>query len=107
MASTTYDINVRYKLQDQATDKAKKLGNELDRTSKKASGLGSTLKGIAGAAALGFGFRAGKKWLIDYNSEMDAANSSTAPAPSAFSGVAELGLTVMIGKPWVIFDCTV
>ena len=40
-------------------------------------------------------------------SEMVAANASTAPAPSASSGAAEFGLTVMIGVPWVTFAWTV
>ena len=40
-------------------------------------------------------------------SEMVAANASTAPAPSASSGAAELGLTVMIGVPWVTLAVTV
>ena len=40
-------------------------------------------------------------------SEIVAANSSTVPAPEASSGVAALGLTVMIGVPWVTLACTV
>ena len=40
-------------------------------------------------------------------SEIVAANSSTAPAPSDSSGAAELGLTVMIGVPWVTLAWTV
>ena len=40
-------------------------------------------------------------------SDTVAANSSTAPAPAASSGVAELGLTVMIGVPLVTFAVTV
>ena len=40
-------------------------------------------------------------------SEIVAANSSFAAAPSDSSGAAELGLTVMIGVPLVTFACTV
>jgi hypothetical protein len=40
-------------------------------------------------------------------SDTVAANSSTAAAPSAASGVAELGLTVMIGVPLVTLALTV
>ena len=40
-------------------------------------------------------------------SEIVAANSSLAAAPSDSSGAAELGLTVMIGVPWVTFAWTV
>ena len=40
-------------------------------------------------------------------SEIVGANSSTAPAPAVSSGVAELGLTVMIGVPWVTLAWTV
>jgi hypothetical protein len=40
-------------------------------------------------------------------SEIDAANSSVAAAPSVSSGVAALGLTVMIGVPRVTFAWTV
>ncbi len=40
-------------------------------------------------------------------SEMVAANSSFAAAPSLSSGAAELGLTVMIGVPLVILAVTV
>ena len=38
---------------------------------------------------------------------MVTANASTAAAPSVSSGAAELGLTVMIGVPWVTFAVTV
>ena len=38
---------------------------------------------------------------------MVAANSSTAPAPSASSGAAAFGFTVMIGVPLVTFALTV
>jgi hypothetical protein len=40
-------------------------------------------------------------------SEIAAANSSLAAAPSDSSGAAELGLTVMIGVPVVTFAWTV
>ena len=40
-------------------------------------------------------------------SEIVAAKSSAAPAPSTFSGVVEFGLTVMIGVPLVTLACTV
>lgn len=35
-------------------------------------------------------------------SEIEGENCSTVPAPAVSSGAAELGLTVMIGVPWVI-----
>jgi len=73
-ATTTYDINVRYKLEDKATKGAEKIGTELQKTERHGRSLLSTMKLVATGAAIGFGFRAGKKWLIDYNSEMDAAN---------------------------------
>lgn len=71
MAATTYDINVRYRLEDRASQGAKRLGGELDRTSKKASGLGRAMKAALGAAAIGYGLRTAKKWLIDYNSSLE------------------------------------
>jgi hypothetical protein len=40
-------------------------------------------------------------------SEICAVNSSTVPAPADSSGAAELGLTVMIGVPWVTLAVTV
>ena len=40
-------------------------------------------------------------------SETVTANTSTVPAPAASSGVAALGLTVMIGVPLVTLACTV
>ena len=50
MATTTYDINVRYKLEDRATKGAKKIGRSLQKTSRHAIGLGSTLKNVAALA---------------------------------------------------------
>jgi hypothetical protein len=38
---------------------------------------------------------------------MVAANASTVPAPADSSGLAALGLTVMIGVPWVTLAVTV
>ena len=46
-------------------------------------------------------------WAFLAESEIVAANSSTVPAPSDSSGAAELGLTVMIGVPWVTLAVTV
>lgn len=73
MATTTYDINVRYQLQDKVSQPMKGMGKEIQKTNRHGRNLVSTMKLVMGAAVLGFGFRAGKKWLIDYNSEMDSA----------------------------------
>ena len=72
-ASTTYDINVRYQLQDKPSKPAAKIGTELQKTARHGRSLLSTMKVVAAGAALGFGFRVGKKWLIDYNAQMDGA----------------------------------
>jgi len=72
-STTTYDINVRYQLQDKASKGAAKIGGELQKTARHGRSLLSTMKVVAAGAAVGFGFRLGKKWLIDYNAEMDGA----------------------------------
>lgn len=70
MASTTYDINVRYKLEDRASKGAKSIGTEIQKTTRHGKKLLSTMKVLAAGAVVGFGLRAGKKWLIDYNSSL-------------------------------------
>ncbi len=70
MATTTYDINVRYQLEDRATKGAKKIGSSLQKTSRHAIGLGSTLKNVAALAGAGFGMGIAKKFLIDYNASL-------------------------------------
>lgn len=73
MATTTYDINVRYKLQDKTSKGAERMGTALKKTDKAGRGLLRTIKMVAAGAVVGFGMRAGKKWLIDYNSQLEDA----------------------------------
>lgn len=71
MATTTYDINVRYRLEDRASKGAKKIGGELQKTARHGRSLLTTMKVVAAGAAVGFGLRAGKKWLVDYNASLE------------------------------------
>lgn len=84
-ASTIYDVKVRYTLDDKAGKGAKALAGEMDRAGKSASTLSGALAGIGLAGA----FMAGKKLLIDFNSEIDQM---------------KIGMTTIINmqlkKPW-------
>jgi hypothetical protein len=84
-ASTIYDVKVRYTLDDKAGKGAKALAGEMDRAGKSASTLNGALAGIGVAGA----FMAGKKLLIDFNSEIDQM---------------KIGMTTIINmqlkKPW-------
>lgn len=73
MPATTYDINVRYHLDDKASKNVGMIGREARRS---AQGIGILARGMRmlQTAAIGFfGFRTAKKYLIDYNSELDQA----------------------------------
>ncbi len=86
MATTTYSINVRYNLQDNTSKGAGKIDKGIRKTTRSTLGLTRALKGLAVTVAAGFGFRAGKKWLIDYNAEMDAAKIKMATLTSLSLG---------------------
>lgn len=86
MATTTYSINVRYDLQDNTSKPAGKIDKSIQRTTRSSLGLTRALKGLAVTVAAGFGFRAGKKWLIDYNAEMDSAKIKMATLTSLSLG---------------------
>lgn len=84
-ASTIYDVKVRYTLDDKAGKGTKALAGDMDRASKSASTLSGALAGIGIAGA----FMAGKKLLIDFNSQIDQM---------------KIGMTTIINmqlkKPW-------
>lgn len=77
-ASTTYDVQVRYGLTDNASKKIGLIGGAAERANRSAGGLGSTLGKLASIAAIGFGFRAAKTVLVDYNSTLEQSRIAIA-----------------------------
>lgn len=65
--STVYDVQVRYGLDDRATKGAKTMAGEFDRAGRSAMSLRGAIAGIGIAGV----FVAGKRALIDFNSEID------------------------------------
>lgn len=65
--STVYDVKVRYALDDKATRGARNLAGEFDRAGRSALSLRGAIAGVGLAGV----FMAGKRALIDFNSEVD------------------------------------
>ena len=73
MATTTYDVLVRYLLKDKASRGIAGIGREADKAAASTGLLGKTIKRLAIAGAGFLTFKAGKKLLIDYNKELNQA----------------------------------
>lgn len=67
MSSTIYDIRLRYTTDDKASKGIAAIASVSDRANKSLGGLKTALVGLGAGAAL----LAGKRMLIDYNSEID------------------------------------
>ena len=77
-ATTVYDINMRYLLEDRTKAGLDGMSKRVDRTGRSVSALGMGLKRIAGMAAGYFGFRAAKSALFDYNRELQDTQTNIA-----------------------------
>ncbi len=77
-ASTTYDINLRYMMEDKVSRKAQAMEKTLHGSAKSAGMLRRALIGAGAAAATFFGFRAAKGALIDFNADMQQAKNTMA-----------------------------
>lgn len=68
MSGTVYDVKVKYTTEDKASTGLKNIGSAADKAQRSGMGLQNVLLGIGAAAGT---FMAGKKLLIDYNSEIE------------------------------------
>lgn len=71
--STVYDVRLDYSFRDKG---AKKGVEDLARGADRANSSFSGLKGVMAAVAGGTAFHLGKKYLIDYNSQIDSMKIS-------------------------------
>jgi len=85
-ASTVYDVRVKYMLDDKASRGLANIGKQARRSAKSTGGLEKTLRRMAVGAVGYFGFRTAKKWLVDYNKEMEAARIKMATLVSMNMG---------------------
>lgn len=69
--STVYDVRVKYMLDDRASKGIAGIGRQAKKTSGLLSGLRGHFRSLAVGAAGYFGFRAAKKYLIDYNASLE------------------------------------
>lgn len=76
--ATTYDVRLRYMLDDTASKGMDGLANRAGRLSGELSGATAWFSRMAGAAAGVFSLGAAKKLFVDYNSEIEQAKIQTA-----------------------------
>lgn len=85
MTTTVYDIKLRYLLQDKATGGIKKmtrssdrLAGSFDRSTRSSNRLGFSFGRLAALGSGYLGLRQAKSALVDFNSEMEQARTTTA-----------------------------
>lgn len=71
--TTTYDVRVRYLLEDHATAATRQIEKATQAAARSTGFLKSGLGSVAAAAAGVFGLREAKKSLIDFNSDLEQA----------------------------------
>lgn len=76
--STTYDIRMAYTLEDRTSGGLKTIDSNLDKTSRKSSGLANSIKRMAAGAGAYFGIRAGVKHLIGFNANLEQSRITMA-----------------------------
>ena len=76
--STTYDVRLRYMMEDRASRGLKSMKGNLDRTAKSSGLLSRGLKAAAASAVAFFGARAAGKALIGFNSNLEQARINMA-----------------------------
>lgn len=71
--STTYDVGVRYSLDgtDRSSRGLRDMGDQADRTAKSVFDVRDALKIVGTLAAGGYGLREGKKYLVDFNNDIE------------------------------------
>lgn len=77
-ASTIYDVQLRFLMDDRATRGTRHLQENLGQANRQADGLSSALKRAGMAVAGYFGIQQGKRALIDFNSNMEQAKITMA-----------------------------
>ena len=77
-ATTTYDVNLRYLLEDRASGGAKGLDRNLRDAAQSSNMLSSGLARAGTAIAGLFGLREAKKAIIDFNSNMEQSKMAIA-----------------------------
>lgn len=70
-ATTTYDVRVRYMMQDRASAGMERLEGRARRAARQTGFLGAHLKTVAATFATGYGLRLGYNWLVKYNAELE------------------------------------
>jgi hypothetical protein len=74
--ATIYDIRVKYMLDDKASKGMTAISKQANRASKEVTGLQRGMRRLLVAGAGFMTFRLGKKWLIDYNAELEQARTT-------------------------------
>lgn len=82
--STVYDVNIRYAVEDKASDGLAHIGKNADRAGQSVGGLKDGLMQLAGLFAAKELFEAGKKNLVDFNMEIENAQISIAAVARMF-----------------------
>jgi hypothetical protein len=78
MPSTTYEVNLKYALEDRATGGIKGIDRGLRDAAASSNSLSSGLGRLAGVVAGVFGIREAKKALIDFNDGMEQSKITAA-----------------------------
>jgi hypothetical protein len=84
-ATTTYHVNVTYGVRDRASKGFRNIERSASRAAKSTSTLDSAMRRLMIAGGALVGFRTAKKWLVDYNSELESAKI-------AMSGLLQLNM---------------
>lgn len=74
--TTTYRVETIYEIRDKTTPALKEIEQSAVRTSKATSDLNGLIAGLGIGAAAFAGLHAGKKFFVDFNSEMETAKIS-------------------------------
>lgn len=86
-ATTTYDVLLRYRVGNEATNEAAKLHDQLGKTHRSAEGLGHVLGHIGVLAGGVFGIHGAWESLVKFNAEVENAKISlTAMMQGGFGG---------------------
>lgn len=86
MSTTTYDVLLRYRMQDQAGRGVEKLGRQAEAATKSFNGMSLGLGKIAAVAAGAFSVRAATQAFIGYNDQIDQAKITIAGLLQGFQG---------------------
>lgn len=83
-ASTVYDVQVRYSIEDRASAPVDHIGATAQKAEQKVLGLRDTLQSVGAAVAAWQVFDKGRKLLVDFNSEIEQSKISIATISRMF-----------------------